>query len=129
MLSDLEMALLYDSILSYLWPYFFLSIALSLSLHLIFGLLDLILSGDFILFLKNTFHLISIWSCGHYYKVQGWTHGKHMPDICLPHVIHMYYCALLCNTMCTAFSIVLLISFYLPCTASLFHLPIMHSTY
>ena len=34
-----EMALFYDSILSYLWPYFFLSVALSLSLHLIFGLI------------------------------------------------------------------------------------------
>ena len=50
-------------------------------------LLDLILSGGFILFLRDIFHLISIWSCGHYYKVQGWTHGKHMPDTCLPHVV------------------------------------------
>ena len=83
-----EMALLYDSILSYLWPYFFLFI---LSLVL----LDLILSGGFILFLKDTFHLIGIWSCRHYYKVQEWTHGKHMPHTCLPHVVHMYYCALL----------------------------------
>ena len=31
-------------------------------------LLNLILSGGFILFLKNTFHSIGIWSCGHYYK-------------------------------------------------------------
>ena len=66
-------------------------------------LLGLILSGGFILFLKDIFHLIGIWSCGHYYKVQGWTHGKHMPDTCLPHVVHMYYCALLCNAVCTAF--------------------------
>ena len=92
-------------------------------------LLDLILFRGFILFLKDIFHLIGIWSCGHYYKVQGWTHGKHMPDTCLPHVVHIYYCALLCNTVCTAFSIVLLISFHLTCTASSFHLPIMHSTY
>ena len=42
------------------WPYLFLSI---LSLVL----LDLILSGGFILFLKDIFHLIGIWSCGHYY--------------------------------------------------------------
>ena len=34
-----EIALLYDSILSYLWPYFFLPVALSLSLHLIFDLI------------------------------------------------------------------------------------------
>ena len=60
-----EMALLYDSILSYLWPYFFLSVALSLSLHLI-------LSGGFILFLKDTFHLIGIWSCEHYYNIASW---------------------------------------------------------
>ena len=92
-------------------------------------LLDFILSRGFILFLKDIFHLIGIWSCGHYNKVQGWTHGKHMPDTCLPHVVHMYYCALLCNAVCTAFSIVLLISFHLTCTASSFHLPIMHSTY
>ena len=85
-----KVCLLYDSILSYLWPYFFLSIALSLSLHLIFGLLDLILSGGFILFLEDTFHLIGIWSCGYYYKVQGWAHGKHMPDTYLPHVVHMH---------------------------------------
>ena len=102
-----------SSILSYLWPYFFLSMALSLSLHLI-------IFGGFILFLKDTFHLIGIWSCGHYYKVQGWTHGKHMPDTCLPHVVHMYYCTLLCNAVCTAFSIVLLISFHF--TYSAFHL-------
>ena len=113
----------------YLWPYLFLFI---LSLVL----LDLILSGGFILFLKDTFHLIGIWSCGYYYKVQGWTHGKHMPDTCLPHVVHMYYCALLCNAVCTAFSIVLFIPFYftysafhLTCTASSFYLPIMQSTY
>ena len=93
------------------------------------ALLDLILSGGFILFLKDIFHLIGIWSCGHYYKVQGQTHGKHMPDTCLPHVVHMYYCALLCNAVCTVFSIVLLIPFHLTCTASSFHLPIMHSTY
>ena len=100
-----EMVLLYDSILSYLWPYFFLFI---LSLVL----LDLILSGGIILFLKDTFHLIGIWSCGHYYKVQWWTYGEHMPDTCLPHVVHMYYCALLCNAVCTAFYIVLLIPFH-----------------
>ena len=85
-----KMALLYDFILSLV-------------------LLDLILSGGFILFLKDTFHLIGIWTCGHYYKVQGWAHGKHMPDTCLPHVVHIYYCALLCNAVCTALSIVLLI--------------------
>ena len=92
-------------------------------------LLDLILSGGFILFLKNIFLLIGIWSCGHYYKIQEWTHGKHMPDTCLPYVVHIYYCVLLCNAVCTVFSIVLLIPFHLTCTASSFHLPIMHSTY
>ena len=75
-------------------------------------LLDLILSRGLILFLNDIFHLIGIWSCGHYYKVQGWTHGKHMSDTCLPHIVHMYYGALLCNAVCTAFSIVLLISFH-----------------
>ena len=99
-------------------------------------LLDLILSGGFILFLKDIFHLIGICSCGHYYKVQGWTHGKHMPGTCLPHIAHMYYYALLYNAVCTAFYIVLLIlfhltysAFHLTCTASLFYLPIIHSTY
>ena len=127
--SCYEMALFYYFILSYLWPYLFLFI-----LSLI--LLDLILSGGFILFLKNTFHPIGIWFCGHYYKVQGWTHGEHMPDRCLPYVVHMYYCALLYNAVCTAFSIVLLIPFHftysvfhLTCTASSFYLPIMHPTY
>ena len=97
------------------WPYLFLSI---LSLVL----LDLILSEGFILFLKNIFHLIGIWSCGYYYKVQGWTHGKYMPDTCLPHVVHMYYCALLCNAVCTVFSIVLLIHFFFHFTYLAFHL-------
>ena len=117
------------SVVSYLWSYLVLFI---LSLVL----LDFILSGGFILFLKDIFHLISIWSCGHYYKVQGWTHDKYMPDTCLPHVVHMYYYALLCNAVCTAFSIVLLIPFHstysaphFTCTASLFYLPIMHPTY
>ena len=104
---------------SYLWSYWILSYLEAL-----------------FLFLKDTFHLIGIWSCRHYYKVQGWTHGKHMPDTCLLHVVHMYYCALLCNTVCTVFYIVLLIpfhltysAFHLTCTASSFYLPIMYSTY
>ena len=121
-----------DSLFSFHWLFHVFKL-LKLYYHFLsilsLVLLDLILSGGFILFLKNTFHLISIWSCGHYYKVQEWTHDKHMPDTCLPHVVHMYYGPLLCNAVCTAFSIVLLISFHLTCTASSFHLPIMHSTY
>ena len=69
--------------------YYFLSI-------LSFVLLDLFLSGGFILFLMDIFHLITIWSCRHYYKIQGWAHGKHMSDTYLSHGITVHYCAMLC---------------------------------
>ena len=97
---------LYPIIPSYIILYY--QVALSLSLHLI-------LSGGFILFLKDIFHLIAIWSCGHYYKVQGWAHSKHMPDTCLPHIVYMYYCTLLCSAVCTSlfYCITHSFSFYL----------------
>ena len=48
----------------------------------VFGLVDIIIRF-------RGWH--SIWSCGHYYKVQGLTHVIHMPGTCLPHVVHMFY--------------------------------------
>ena len=87
-------------------------VVLLFSFHLIFYLSGLILSGNSILFLRNnglpsslnqlsygntsyledTFYLIGIWSCGYYYKVQGWAHSKHMLSTCTT----VYCCALLC---------------------------------
>ena len=46
--------------------------------HLIFFL---------ILSLMDIFHLITIWSCGHQYKIQGWTHVKYMSTICHPRAL------------------------------------------
>jgi hypothetical protein len=55
---------------------------------------DLILSYQGIL--SPIKHLIAIWTCGHYYKVQG-THGEHMLNTCCcaPHGCLMVDCALL----------------------------------
>jgi len=48
--------------------------------------------------LSNLLHLIIVWSCGHYYKVPGWTHVGHMVNTMLhTHVFHFTYCALLHN--------------------------------
>ena len=34
-------------------------------------------------------HLIIVWSCGHYYKIQGWTHVGHMVNTLISfHLIH-----------------------------------------
>jgi len=39
--------------------------------------------------LSNLLHLIIVWSCGHYYKVQGWTHVGHMVNTLISfHLIH-----------------------------------------
>ena len=50
---------------------------------------NLILSGGTYLIWKISsyswriiFHLITIWSCWHFYKIQGLAHGTHMPDTC-----------------------------------------------
>jgi hypothetical protein len=55
---------------------------------------DLILSYQGIL--SPIKHLIAIWTCGHYYKVQG-THGERMSNTCCcaPHGCLMFDCALL----------------------------------
>ena len=124
------------------------------SFHLIFYPADLILSGNSILFLRNnslpsslnqisyrnTFYLIwrilSLLLVFDLVDIIIRFKGGHMPDTCLLHVVHMYYCTLLCNAVCTALSIVLFISFYftylafyLTCIASLFYLPIIYFTY
>jgi len=55
--------------------------------------------------LSYLLHLIIVWSCGHYYKVQGWTHVGHMVNTLISfHSIHnaTYTCLsfyLLCITV------------------------------
>jgi len=39
--------------------------------------------------LSNLLHLIIVWSCGYYYKVQGWTHVEHMVNTSIS--FHLIY--------------------------------------